>query len=177
MPGYSRDPVSVRFDGGARKVLERAYARPGVWIATRITDPTPRQVAWLRLHGISWRGPDNPSAQGGSGLNARDRWTRGFVRAVYFQHKWYSGGGTRPWRAQRRGTPRYSGALQIEVGRRVPARGVIPSGRAIRIRLLKGGMAKERAVEAIPAQRRWAAGRKGEREAGPRWSDPTARDW
>lgn len=179
MSAWQRDPVSVLFDSGARRLLARAYARPGTWVGTRLADPTPRHLGWLRRRGIEWNGPDNVTATGGSGIDARTRWARGFIRAVYYQHKWYSApaGGGPGWRTERRTTPRDAGGLQIQVGRRLPGAGPVPPGRAVRIRVLRGGRAKERAVEAIPSSRRWAEGRKGNRTAGPRWADPAARDW
>lgn len=169
---YARDPVSVRFDAGARAVLDRAYARPGTWIATRVADPTPRQRLALRAAGIRWNGPDNPSAEGGRGLNARDRWTRGFVRALYYQHLWYSGRGG--WRASRRSVPRHAGGLQIQVGRRLRPSGVLPAGRAVRVRLAPGGEAKLRAVRGQPDSGRIYTDDQG---TGARWSDPARRDW
>ena len=174
MAAWQRDPVSVRFDAGARAVLARAYARPGVWIATRVADPTPRQRLALRSMGVRWNGPDNASATGGAGLNARDRWTRAFVRSVYFQHRWYSGRGQQGWRDQRRSVARSAGAIQVQVGRRVAPTGVIPAGRAVRVRRARGGQAKQTAVRRLPDSARIYA---DDGSSAARWSDPAARDW
>ncbi len=174
MPAYARDPVSARFDAAARHVLSRAYARPGTWIATRVADPTARQRLALRAAGIRWNGPDNASAEGGRGLNARDRWTRAFVRALYFQHRWYSGRGQAGWRERRRSVARHAGGLQVQVGRRVPAAGVSPAGRAVRVRLAPGGAAKRRAVQREPDSGRIYT---DDARTAARWSDPARRDW
>jgi hypothetical protein len=178
MPGateYARDPVSVLFDRGARRLLERAYANPGTWAGTRLADPTPRDR--LRLYGMGVTdpmGPDNASTHGGRGLNARTRWMRGFVRALYYQHKWFSVQGGQSWRPGRRTVARSAGALEIEIGRIMPVRGVIPRGRAIRVRIRPGGQARLRAVQRLPDRDRiWTD--QGEQAA--RFSDPALRDW
>jgi hypothetical protein len=155
-----RDPLSVLFDGPARRLLDRAYARPGRWVMTRLADPGPRHRAYAAERGIDPLGPDRPSVPGGKGLNARTRWARAFVRALYYQHRWYSAGRGPGFRVQRRTVVRAAGALQVEVGRHVPAspqfdpehpeRGGFPPGRAVRVRLVAGGRAKERAVARLP---------------------------
>lgn len=172
---YGRDPVSELFDAGARRLLVRAYANPGQWVGTRIADPTPRHTAALARQGINPMAADNASATGGRGLNARTRWARGFVRALYYQHRWYSTGGTAGgWRRSRRSVPRAAGALEVEVGRAVRAMGIIPSGRAVRVRIVKGGETKRRAVQAMPDRDRIYS---DTGTPGARWSDPAARDW
>lgn len=177
MPPLARDPVSVLFDAGARQLLERAYANPGTWQGTRLADPDRRHVEWGLALGINVLGPDSPSVRGGrrAGLNARTRWCRGFVRALYYQHRWYSTPGKNPqWRDERRLSPRSTGALQVEIGRALPVRGVIPAGRAVRIRLAAGGQAKQRAARALPeGDRIWA----DDGEPGGRFSYPDLRDW
>jgi len=165
---YQRDPVSVLYDGGARRLLERAYAANGGWAGTRLARPGPRHVAWAARRGIDPFGPDNASAVDGRNLNARSRWARGFVRAVYYQHRWYSdapGGG---WRGGRRVTARHSGALEVQVGPGTAA------GWPVRIRLRKGGGQAAAAVRRMPVSARIYddAGR-----PAARWSDPEARDW
>jgi hypothetical protein len=168
--------VSVLFDGPARRLLSRAYARPGVWVMTRLADPSPRHVAWAAERGINANGPDNPSVAGGRGLNARSRWARAFVRALNYQHKWYSGGGQAPFRTQLRTAPRSSSALRIEVGRHIPAspRGGFPAGRAVRVQLARGGQAKARAVRRLPDSARiWT----DEGEPAARFSRVELRDW
>lgn len=170
-----RDPVSVLFDEGARALLARAYAARGQWAGTRLADPGPRHLAWLAARGISPLAPDNASAASGGGLDARSRWMRGFIRALYYQHRWYSSTGPGlAWRAERRSSPRNAGALEVRVGNRVPVRGVIPAGRAVRVRVRPGGQAARRAVQQLgDADRIYDdAGR----PAG-RWSDPSLRDW
>src|SRR5215469_6661767 len=101
-PVLDRDPVSELFDDGARAFLGRAYAGPGAWHPTRLQDPEPRHVRAFASAGIDVAGPDDASVPGRPGLHARSRWARGFVRAVYHQHKWHSGRGPGDWRAGRR---------------------------------------------------------------------------
>jgi hypothetical protein len=144
---FNRDPVSVLLDGGARVLLERAYRNPGTWVSTRLADPSPAHVAHFAAEGIDVNAPDNAPRRGGRGLNAHTRWCRGFVRAIYYQHLWYSNTGRdRGWRAERRTTERTAGALKVEVGRHMPALGVIPAGRIVRAILYPGGRAADRAV-------------------------------
>lgn len=160
---FERDPVSVLWDSAAARVLAEARALRGGWRGTRIADPTPRQRALLMgVYGIDPDGPDNPSSAGGrrGGLDARSRWARGFVRALYYAND-----------------ARYGGpglALDIEVGARKPALGVIPAGRAVRVRVRRGASVALRAVQAKPDSKRiWDD---GGLPAG-RWSDPELRDW
>lgn len=167
---FQRDPVSELFDGGARKLLARAYAAPGSWQSTRLAPPGPRHIAHLAGLGINPLAPDNPSAEGGPdpGTSARSRWARGFVRAVYYQHRWYSGTGGAGWRAARRTVPRHAGALEVTVGRRTGL------GQEVRARLRPGGA---RALAAV--QRLGEAKRIYDSAGSPagRWSDPARRDW
>jgi hypothetical protein len=167
-PGSKRDPLSVAFDRGARALLQRAYDHPGQWQATRVAVPSPRQATALRQRGINPYGPD-PVPKGG-GLDARTRWMRGFIRALYYQHKWWSGGGGRQFRSAKRTTARHTGALIVEVGRVMPARGVIPAGRVVRVQLARGGQAKSKAVDRMPEREQWA-------NDGPRRAQLVWRDW
>ncbi len=137
---YSRDPVSVLFDPGARALLARAYARPGQWAGTRLSNPSPAHRAYLAGLGIDPMGPDSKSGAGT--LNARTRWARGFVRSLNYQHKWWSdapGGG---WRSTRRTAPRADLGLIIEVGRAMPggtqAGTLLVPGRAVRVKVMRG---------------------------------------
>lgn len=144
---FTRDPVSVLLDSGARQLLERVYASPGQWVSTRLADPSPAHVAYFNARGIDVLAPDTA----GRKLNARTRWARAFVRALYYQHQWHSELGTRGgWRPQRRMTQRTQGALKIDVGRHVPGTGIIPAGRVISAILYPGGAAAVRAVEKLP---------------------------
>jgi hypothetical protein len=172
---YARDPVSELLDGGARAILDRAYAHPGHWQATRLADPTPAHVAHFAAGGINVFGPDNAPRRGGRGLDAHTRWCRGFVRAVYYQHLWYSQVGGRGWRRARRTTPRTAGAIKIEVGRRMPALGVIPAGRMVRVILYPGGRAALKAAAGEPEARRIFCAT-GEPNGGAA-ADATRRDW
>jgi hypothetical protein len=160
---FERDPVSVLWDVPAARVLAETRALRGGWRGTRIADPTPRQrAALLSVYGIDPDGPDNPSSIGGrrGGLNARSRWCRGFVRALAYAND------------TRHGGPGL--ALEIEVGARKPALGVIPAGRAVRVRVRRGGAVALRAVQREPE-----AGRIFDDAGLPagRWSDPGLRDW
>ena len=146
---YARDPVSEVWDAAASAVLRRAVSARGKWVSSRIADYSETQRAeLLALYGVDIAGPDDVP----SGV-ARSRWARGFVRAVH---------------AANRKAPRPR-AIQLEVGRRVPAVGVIPAGRAFRIRTHPGGK-KARAF----AERR-ARGRDGDRTPG--YLPPDRRDW
>jgi hypothetical protein len=154
--GSTRDPVSELFDASARRLLARAYASPGTWQQVWLPDPSVRQRSRMTsLYGIGdLTGPD-PLPKGG-GVDARTRWGRGFVRSVYFQHKWYSGGRGGEWRTDRRTSPRNTGGLRIEVGRHVPGSpqfnpadpraGGFPPRRRVRVQLAAGGKAKAAAV-------------------------------
>lgn len=157
-----RDPVSVLWDAAARQLLARARAGRGQWQGTRIADPSPRQRAALAGMGIDVDGPDAPSSAGGrkGGLNARTRWARGFVRAVYYVNDTRHGGPGR--------------ALEVEVGAHKPALGVIPAGRAVRVRVRPGGSAALRAVGRKPDSARiWT----DDGFAAARFSDVSLRDW
>lgn len=142
-----RDPVSVWWDRGARELLIRAYDAPrGTWVGTRAADPGPQARLYMASAGIDWAGPDNPSVPGRrGGLNARDRWTRGFVRALYYNHRLYMTG--QGLSGERRRTPNKADALEVDIGRRVIPRGIIPAGRAVRIRIRQGGRASYQAAK------------------------------
>lgn len=166
-----RDPVSELFDAGAARLLRRAYARPGQWVGTRIAAPTPRHVRWARAQGIDVFARD--SVPGGA---ARNRWMRGFVRSVYYQHRWFyrEGQGLGTEKRVSGGSAR---AVRYEVGLvrldRNAAGDVINRGRAVRIKVLAGGAAAQSAAERMPdAKKIFVAG-----EPGPRWADPAQRDW
>lgn len=142
-----RDPASVLLDSGALELLARAYELPrNTWAGTRLADPGPRTLAYLASHGIDWKGPDNPSVTGGrGGLNARDRWTRAFVRALFYNHRRIMAAGGGP-----RFTLNRADALEVDVGRRVIPRGIIPAGRAVRIQIRQGGRAAYQAARKMP---------------------------
>lgn len=144
---YERDPVSVLLDRGARELLARAYAAPrGTWVMTRLADPTERHRTWATGRGWDLDGPDNAPTLSGRHVNAHTRWGRAFMRALWYQHQQYGPGIAREAvRGSRRMTP-YGGALQLEWGRRVPELGVIPAGRAVRIRTAYGGQTARRVV-------------------------------
>jgi hypothetical protein len=163
----TRDPLSKLFDAGARRLLDRAYARPGEWASTRLVDPGPGELAqWGHLDPL---GPD-PVA----GRRYRTRWGRAFARAIYHQHRWYSPHSQAgPWRAKKRTTSRRSGALLVEAGVYKPAVGVIPRGLAFRVMLAHGGRAKADAVANLPLWQRWSAGD----GPGPASAQIGARDW
>jgi hypothetical protein len=169
-----RDPLSVFLDRAARDLLSRAYRAPrGEWVTTRLADPDPFTAASIARMGIDWRGPDNASARGRGGLDARDRWTRALIRAVYYQYRWYATG-RGGWRTEKREVALHTGALQLDAGRRVPARGVIPAGRAVRLRLNAGGRTALGHVQQFGNRDRIY-----DNSGSPagRWSDVALRDW
>ena len=72
---YRRDPLSVRFDLPARRLVERAYERKGEWVYGFLPPPGPKARAWMASQGI------NPYE--------RDRWgelryIRAFKRACFW---------------------------------------------------------------------------------------------
>jgi hypothetical protein len=172
---HQRDPASELLDRGARALLARAYSvRAGTWVMTRLADPSPAHVAWAAGMGLDpLMGADRPSTASGAHVQAHTRWGRAFMRSLYFQHRWYGDKPARGFRYQRRTVP-YSLPLQVEWGRRVPARGVVPAGRAVRVRIATGGATKLRVVRAKPDSARIY-----DDEGAPagRWSDPAGRDW
>src|SRR5258708_21406937 len=97
---YSRDPVSVLFDGGAERLLRRAYARPGRWVGTRLADPAPRHVAHFARSGINVLGGDNAATLSGKHEDMRSRWGPGFARAVCYQPNRLRPAGSRPVRIE-----------------------------------------------------------------------------
>ena len=185
---YTRDPVSVAFDAAARKLLAKAYASPGQWVTIWLPDPSVRQRTRFASASVGdLTGPDRTSAVGGGGggQDAKTRWARGFIRAIHYQHRWYSPmRADRDWRSQRRSVARQTGGLRIEVGRHVPAsprfdpaypeRGGFPPRRRVRVQLAAGGQAKARAVARLSSRDRTFT---PDGKPGDRWSDPVLRDW
>lgn len=162
---YERDPVSILWDLPAAYLLERARKARGGWQGTRIADPSPRQRAALARLGINPDRPDNPSAIGGRaragrGVDAKTRWARGFVRALMYQND------------RRHGGPGL--AVEVQVGRHKPAGVRVPAGRAVRIRIRRGGSVARRIVRQLPDSKRIYT---DEGFPGQRWSDPGLRDW
>lgn len=151
---YARDPVSELFDSAARRLLARAYGQRGRWTATRLAQPGPRHLAWAASQGINLLGPDPADTLSGGHQNARSAWARGFVRAVYYQHKWYYRANLGGLGELRRLVPNDALAVRFRVGRLMPVRGVIPAGREVAILVLPGGLAARRAVAAMPAAER-----------------------
>jgi hypothetical protein len=162
MPAYERDPVSEGLTRAARSLLSRAYERPGEWVSTRLADPDAATVNRYRAMGIDVLGPDNAPVSPRR-LDCHTRWARGYVRALYYQHLWFSELGGRGWRSTRRLEQRRAGALTVRVGRHVPELGVIPAGRIVSARLLPGGRrARDYAAQQPdnrpdPTRREWEA--------------------
>jgi hypothetical protein len=157
--GFQRDPVSVLFDSGARRLLARAYADPGNWAATRLAEPEARHVAHFAGMGINVLGPDNAATVSGRHYDARSRWARAMIRSLHYVN-----------RDELEGWP-----LQVRVGRRLRRLGIIPAGREIEARVFPSrGRGARRAVAALrPSERIFdPAG-----NPGPRQADPDGRDW
>ena len=152
-------------DRAARALLSRAYRARGGWASTRLQDPSPAQLGLWIVQGINVAGRD-PVDRGG--FRAPNRWCRAFTRALWYQHKWYSGdpdGGG--WRAQRRASMRWPG-IEVSFGRHAAILGVTPAGYPVRVRMAsKAAAARRDRPEDTWA---WADG-------GERWADPDARDW
>lgn len=154
MAGVPADPASAMWEDAARVFLARVIAAKGGWYAARIADPTDAQAAYFARTGYEPFGRDDKSGRGS--LNARDAWRRAFVRAVYRLNDTRNGGPGR--------------AIQVEVGRKMPRRGVIPPGRPVRGRTRPGGEKARRAAARLPEGLRWAHG-------GGAASDTSRRNW
>ena len=77
---FRRDPVSVYYDRRASTALRAAVRRRGQWVTISVPQLSPRaSVACLRA-GI------NPYSDDGTGRGI-SRAVRGFVRALYWQHR------------------------------------------------------------------------------------------
>jgi hypothetical protein len=79
---YQRDPLSVRFDGKAVRLVSRAYRVKGSWAGDFLPPPGPRARAWMAWHGID--------------PYERDRWgelryIRAFKRSVFWHLNTYGG--------------------------------------------------------------------------------------
>lgn len=170
MAALQRDPVSVQFDAAAARLLKRAAANHGGWVGTYVKNPSPAWMLWGARHGINLLGPDN--AVGG---RARTRWCRGFIRSVYYLHQWhwYQGRGL-DLTDKRTVRNRYP-SLQYQVGTvRINPDGVVV-GRAVRIRFLVGdARAAREAARRQPASERIFT---DSGAPGPKWADPSVRDW
>lgn len=111
-------------------------------------------------------------------MDARTRWLRGMVRALYYQHKWYSDG-KGGMRTAKRTAAVPPGPLEVEVGgwlgpRMQGASIVVPGGHAVRVRLRYGGKTARRAVEAMPdSERIWT----DDGQPAGRFSLIERRDW
>jgi hypothetical protein len=170
---YARDPVSELLDRGARRLLERAYQAPsGTWVSTRLADPSPEHEQWAAGIGIDrLMGPDRPTTDSGKNTTAYTRWGRAFVRALYYQHKHY---GDRSGLRSEKRMVAYGAPLQVEWGRRMPALGVIPAGRAVRVRIAYGGATSLRVVKGKSDDARIYA---DDGSRAGRHADPEKLDW
>lgn len=179
MCAAKRDPVSEVLDRGARDLLTRAYgAKRNEWVMTRLADPSAAHKAWAKGMGIDLDGPDNAPTLSGKRQNAHTRWGRAFTRALYYNHKHYGPetrrrGAAPAIRTEKRTVPTDT-PLEVEWGRRLRRLGVIPAGRAVRVRLRYGGQTALRAVRAKENDNRTFT---DDGELGGRWSDPLERDW
>ena len=135
---FGPDPVSLLWDRAAGAFLAGVIAADGEWFGKRVADPTAARAASLEAAGYDWKGGDDKSGRGR--LDARDAWRRAFVRAVYRAND------------ARRGGPGVS--LELQVGRKVPPRGVIPAGRMVRGRCHRGDV-KAWIRENTPEDQRW----------------------
>jgi hypothetical protein len=156
----------VQFDAAALRLLRRAHsAGRGEWVGTYLKNPTLEWQAWaLRNDWGRLLGPDD--APGGE---ARTRWARGFIRSCYYNHKHYSYLDGLRMAEYRPSGIRPPLALDYQVGtvRLTRAPDVTVLGRAVRIRLLTGGQAAQRAAAKVPESKRWIVDRApGPRHAG-----------
>jgi hypothetical protein len=74
---FERDPLSVRYDPAAGRLLGQAIASPGKWVYTTIARPSPgpRTRQWLRSHGITLDSTD------AGGLTSYER---AYQRSLYW---------------------------------------------------------------------------------------------
>lgn len=148
--------------------------RSGTWVMTRLADPSQEHLDWAQDIGLdNLLGPDRPTTANGQHVQAHTRWGRAFMRALWFQHKWYGDKAIGGFRSERRMVP-YGIPLQVEWGRRMPALGAIPAGRAVRVRIAVGGATALRAVRAKPDSARIFT---DDGAIAGRWADPSRRDW
>ena len=146
----TRDPVSVWFDGAARRLLVRAYANRDQWVGVYVAPPSIRQRASAAQLGI-WD------------LGERDRWgevrwIRAYKRSVYWNLRYYGRSGRIDF-SERRAASGYNApfaaSLEWETGRLVRLAGWPTRRRAVRVRLHDGGAAARSAVESSPARDSW----------------------
>ena len=169
---YERDPVSVLWDQGAATLLRRAYAAHGAWAGTALAPPQAGHGAYFGAQHITLTDPDTYTSRGRTFRITR--WERGFARSLWFLHRWHYRGTTGLDLDQRRMSACRSPVLLIEFGR------MTATGRAVRVRAVRGGKAAFRAVEQLPEAARYTTGTPGKidsTEPGQAWRDPRERDW
>ena len=142
---YQRDPLSVRYDDMAGKLLGRAISARPSWVTMTVARPGPvgpKTREWLRSHGILLDVIDD------GGLTTYER---AFQRSLY-------------WNAKRLGisvtrfdNPR--AALQRDWG------AVTPKGRLIAIRITEVALAWK-AVNRKPAGEQWSRRGSGQQSGG-----------
>lgn len=146
-----RDPVSELFDGGAARLLRRAYLVKPAWAGTPVTPPTLEHYQWAYRIGIDL----TELSQIGDNPDPVNRWLRGFVRSCYYLHKWfyYESTGTLEL-ARKRMAPADTRALRYEIGQRARRiEGTRFYGTPVRIRLMSGLDGK--AIGKVPRDRRY----------------------
>lgn len=165
---FRPDPVSVLMEESAQALLDRAYIAEhsrspdrvrveGGWVSYRLPAPAPDEVRYImRYHQIDVTGPDHSLAVGGRGLNARSRWGRAFVRALYRLNK-----------------KSKAGPLEVTVSRRYRAVGIIPAGWDVRIR----HPSRSGAIAAVQRKPDSARIYDDDGETAKRWADYEKRDW
>jgi hypothetical protein len=83
MASYKRDPLSERFDGKARELVEKAYRVKGEWAGGYVPPPGPQARQWMASHGILF--PYERDRWG------EIRWIRAYKRSVFHLVAWYGG--------------------------------------------------------------------------------------
>lgn len=165
---YVRDPVSLLFSPprsmAAPRLLERAYASPGEWVTTPVAGPTLEHRTWALAGGINL--DEEQSIGDNEPLN---RWLRGYIRAVYWVHKWHyyeSIGGLNLNR--KRMAPGDSRGVRYRVGERIQRMGALTFATPVSIVVVAGGSAgynrarrarryiDNEAVRSVPELRDWA---------------------
>lgn len=128
---FERDPLSVRYDAMAARLLGQAADDPGRWVYTEVKRPVPgpKTRAWLRAHGIVLDATDS------GGLTSYER---AYQRSLY-------------WNAKQQGisvSRTHVGSLQREWGP------VTARGRMLGVRISQPQAARL-AVARKPASEQW----------------------
>lgn len=146
--GYTRDPLSARYDAAASRVVSRAIAAGGM-IEVPVPPPTDKARAWAARRGISLSGRAEmisgveKSGQPGNEL----AYQAAFRRALYYEDRiylWDKGGGRDVLTRRRMRNPARTHSLTFRWTQRRTAAGriaqvqVFPAGHGSRTAKARG---------------------------------------